>query len=1080
MIVDNEEAILTLLRELKQSVAAQTQMIAALADRLDRPGHNGSRDPRPLINWVIGPPDNASWAYGNNAKRLAANLPAYRHAISTKEPSAVAVYFDVLVAQRFPVYAEHSIVRLGGPRPLDRLFGDDVGKLRQGLEGFDAVIALNLALFNRVIGAHRNVHLIPNGLDLRQWRPSRRSERTNSAFTVGFAASLTSAAEAETKGYEIARSAAALAGADFISCEKSNGKQISHDRMLADFYSQCDVLAHPVGPGREGSSNVVMESLAAGVPVITTVDAGLHGETFTDNKTALIRERSAEAFAEAMVLLRDDDHLKNLLTTRGVDYARYMHDIARRAGQYGAILDGLTKPAKPEERGPSVCFVPFWTPEMNFASSRLRALYPSQSLARDGYGGAGLGYRADADVAIVVQSCDIDVWEQLAANPEQFVIYDVCDRYFENEREFARPSGTVNSLHRYHQLVDRADLIIVPTLELKAEVAARATSKPVVFVPEPLDYHPPARMLQPETNRCVLWFGNPDRGNFESVQWMIEALRDQYGYEPLIVSRPSFFSKHPEIQPFVVPWSPEAMTQAFARSAVCVVAHSPSEQTKSPNRFITAIMHGVPTLVSNSPACEQILVENDMTFAIVNGPASLDKAMEKLADPLKRKPFVEKLQRALREAYGEEATAGRYRTLLERLTFRKRGKEPLNVALVSHNLALGEGAPRSLLEIASGLRRFSDIEPRVYSAGSGPLADAYQTAGMPIEIFDPTLNHCVKVLNQRFTEQRRHFLAFLAEHKIDVVIANTVKASPYIDFADSVGIPSILIVRESFSADERFSAFTAEARFAAESGFAAARKVVFVSHESRRAWLDRPIPGGVHVIQNGASEERFAPALAATKAEARASIGMPEGDVLALCVGTINQRKGQAELLQAFAGLPEKVRNRSRLVFLGAVENAHLADFEMLHAALPAKIRSRVEVRRATEDVGPYLRAADVFLMNSSSEAYPRSVIEALLFGLPVLSTKVFGVREQIQHDRNGLLYEIGAMGDWAKHFTRFVTNDADRARIGADAARSFYRLASYSEMLHAYRCLLHEVAASRSPAERPSPVAAPQGVHHT
>ena len=58
--------------------------------------------------------------------------------------------------------------------------------------------------------------------------------------------------------------------------------------MIKDFYSNIDLLIHPVGPGREGTSNVIMEALALGVPVLTTTHAGLHGELLVDGKNALI------------------------------------------------------------------------------------------------------------------------------------------------------------------------------------------------------------------------------------------------------------------------------------------------------------------------------------------------------------------------------------------------------------------------------------------------------------------------------------------------------------------------------------------------------------------------------------------------------------------------------------------------------------------------------------------------------------------------------------------------------------------------------------------------------------------------
>jgi glycosyltransferase involved in cell wall biosynthesis len=697
-------------------------------------------------------------------------------------------------------------------------------------------------------------------------------------------------------------------------------------------------------------------------------------------------------------------------------------------------------------------------PPEKFASSRIRAFYPCQYLAEAKYDSASIGYDAEAEVAIVIQSCENDVWEKIRNNRRQFLIYDVCDRYFENRKTFKRPGGDIDSLDRYEELVERADLIIVPTRELKVEIASRNPSKAVVFVPECIDYAPDGRRLQPDEGRTVLWFGNPDRGNFESTRWMIEHLRDEHGYTPLLVSRKSFFKKFPDLLPFVVDWSPEAMEEAFERSSLCVLAHAREEGTKSPNRFITAIMHGVPTLVCTSPSVEEILRQADMTFAITDTVRKLDRALDKLANPTKRKPFVEKLQRRFRAQFGSAAIAQVYQNLFNQATFEKITDQPLNVAFISHNLSVGEGAPWSLFELAAGLNERPDIRSFGYSAGSGPLSSMYKAADVSLTIFDPSMNHCIKALGKRYAEARAHFLDFLDKNAIDVVICNTVRAAPYVMIAEDAGRPSILIIRESFDAKERFRSYEGEPRVASEVGVAAAAAVVFVAATSREAWLDQNFLGEVRMIPNGVSPGRFEASLSATKASVRAELDLPQDDVIAVCVGTVNLRKGQQGILDAFVKLPAEVRNRARIVFLGAVEGSYLPVFQEAIAAVPDDSRERIHLVRTSPDAGPWYRAADFFLMNSTSEAYPRSVVEALLFGLPVLSTKVFGVLEQIQHGDNGFLYDFDDEESWLQYFTLLVTDGKLLKTMSNAARRSFWKLTTYAEMLHSYRALLGEV----------------------
>lgn len=1037
--------------------------VARLIELIARGGTGGAATPasqtkidvkRKTINWVIGPADNIAWAYGNNAKRLAGKLKNFNHVIAGKDPADIAVYFDAIVAERFGVKAKKSILRLGGPRPLDRLYGDDVEKMRAGLAKFDAIIALSAELYLRASRVHSKVYLVPNALNLSDWKPLPR--RTGSHFTVGFAASLKSSAEAEVKGEAIARGAVARVGANLLTASKGNA-QIPHENMRKDFYSKIDVLIHPVLPGREGTSNVIMEALACGIPVITTTGAGYHGEFLVDQRNALICERDEEVFAEAIAALQRDERLRRRLSVEGRQFADRHHNLVTAAQAYDAIATAIVakKPAAGAD-SIKVAFAPFWEPMESFGSSRLRAFYPSQYLIDAGQFEVVRGYAPDAQVAIVTQMCSDQVYDQLVANTDQFVVYDVCDKYYENPRLFRHLDPPVDSLGRFNQLIDRADLIIVPTRELKAEIGSRYPHKPVKYIPEPVDYNANARDLRPYDNKVVLWFGNPDRGNWESARPILQRLRDVHGFTPLIVSRKSFFRAHPDFEPYVRDWSVEAMNQAFDEASICVVGYSDEEQAKSPNRLVTAIMHGLPTLVTDSPSAREIFQETGHEFALLRNDKSLDRAIARFESEDFRKLFVKRVQRYMTARYGVAAITKAYTDLLDYQTFTKKRfpETPRRIAFVSHNLALGEGAPWSLLELASGLKQ-KGVEPFVYSAGSGPLLQEYIKAGIEVKIFDTGARHIQKVANNRFGPLQSSFLEFLRDNSIEAIVANTVKSSPFVQIAASVGIPGAIIVRESYGPAERFDHFQGEAKLASLRGLTEAPEIVFVAETSYETWADHPFRGHISVIPNGISPRRFADYDGLGKVEARRALNLPEDDIIALCVGTINLRKGQAELAATFAALPEEVRSRARIVFLGAVQNSHLDDFHAFLDTLPADVRERLTVAEATSEVGPYYAAADFFLMNSSSEAYPRSVVEGLYFGLPILSTAVFGVKEQVRHGDSGFLYEFNDMENWSKHFTALIEDGVLRERMSQQARRAFWKLEGYNEMLHSYKCVI-------------------------
>lgn len=63
-----------------------------------------------------------------------------------------------------------------------------------------------------------------------------------------------------------------------------------------------------------------------------------------------------------------------------------------------------------------------------------------------------------------------------------------------------------------------------------------------------------------------------------------------------------------------------------------------------------------------------------------------------------------------------------------------------------------------------------------------------------------------------------------------------------------------------------------------------------------------------------------------------------------------------------------------------------------------------------------YLNQCDIYIHPSLFEGMPISIIEALMFGKPVIATNVGGVPEMIQNDVNGYLVDIGDYQSIAKH----------------------------------------------------------------
>jgi glycosyltransferase involved in cell wall biosynthesis len=210
--------------------------------------------------------------------------------------------------------------------------------LREAFSDVQAVIALSPDLKQRADQFHPNVFFIPNGLDLHTWGLNALLPRhPDRPFRVGMAAATKTAAQRHVKGLDLARNACELADVELLVVGRG-AKQIPHRRMIEDFYSQIDVLIHPVGPGKEASSNVIMECLALGIPVITTRDAGFHGQALKHGLDALIVDRNVKPLSTALVDLKNDGKLRVQLGSAGREFAEKHHDIRQISQRYERVF----------------------------------------------------------------------------------------------------------------------------------------------------------------------------------------------------------------------------------------------------------------------------------------------------------------------------------------------------------------------------------------------------------------------------------------------------------------------------------------------------------------------------------------------------------------------------------------------------------------------------------------------------------------------------------------------------------------------------------------------------------------------
>jgi glycosyltransferase involved in cell wall biosynthesis len=111
-----------------------------------------------------------------------------------------------------------------------------------------------------------------------------------------------------------------------------------------------------------------------------------------------------------------------------------------------------------------------------------------------------------------------------------------------------------------------------------------------------------------------------------------------------------------------------------------------------------------------------------------------------------------------------------------------------------------------------------------------------------------------------------------------------------------------------------------------------------------------------------------------------------------------------------------------------------------------------VQYLNRTDDVRPYLGAADCIVLPSYREGVPHSLLEAAATARPIIATDVAGCRDIVDDNGNGLLCRVKNAADLADKMIQMVRMDPEqRLRMGQAGRRKVVREFDENIVIHKY-----------------------------
>ena len=220
----------------------------------------------------------------------------------------------------------------------------------------------------------------------------------------------------------------------------------------------------------------------------------------------------------------------------------------------------------------------------------------------------------------------------------------------------------------------------------------------------------------------------------------------------------------------------------------------------------------------------------------------------------------------------------------------------------------------------------------------------------------------------------------------------------------------------------------------------ATRRIVTTGEALRRQLIERNgfDGGSIESVPTGIDAGRFLPG---DKVAARARLVLPAGKVLVGIVATLRSWKGHRFLIEALAKLPERVG----LLIVG--DGPQRAALEAQVAALG--LRARVWFPGNQADVLPWLHAMDVFaLPSTANEGVPQALVQAMLTGLPCVTTYAGSIGELATHEVTALVVPPQNAAALAAALERLIADGALRQTLGEAARRHCVERFSYERML--------------------------------
>jgi len=351
----------------------------------------------------------------------------------------------------------------------------------------------------------------------------------------------------------------------------------------------------------------------------------------------------------------------------------------------------------------------------------------------------------------------------------------------------------------------------------------------------------------------------------------------------------------------------------------------------------------------------------------------------------------------------------------------------LKLMIVTYDLSLSD-ASIALAMLTQYLVK-TGTKVTVYSSKSGAMLEHYVQLGVAVYV-EPKLFEDALAASEIVVQY-------------DAVIINTIMSWMFVHAASAFSVPSLWWIHESVCDFD----LTSQSSLVA-SALNETRAVVFVTqtvanvYRSLLSYDDYIImPYGVE-IKDVLLEQSL--------------LVKPGNKFCIIHSGGIEFRKGQDVLVDAVLALPDDIKQNIVVYFLGPIlDKSFYAELQRCTVQEDCvKFMGEVPDALFLE----YLKIADVFVLTSRDEVLPITLLTAMGYAKPIITTDVGGITEIIEHRQHGLLVPSVDIDALRKSLVKLINNRDLAEQLGDAAYNRFKERFALPHIGQAMLDVLHQI----------------------